>query len=110
MEDILTSYERSSVTIDFQGSSLNMDTFKERVQEVVPLLQALLKADTALSVLSNEELSERGIGFRAIDMICQATIQSAVVQAELLHDIADGSASIADHGFPEFVDGKNLDV
>lgn len=110
MQGIVTSHEGSRVTIDFGSSGLNCETLRERVDEVVPLLHALLYADGVLSELPTEDLSERMIGYLAMDMVCQAAIQRAIAQAAVLREIADGSASIADHGFPEFEGGMPTDV
>lgn len=110
MQGVSTSVQGACLTIDFSGSGLNLETLQERASEVLPLLHALLSADTVLSRLDVDTLEKRGRGFLAIDMMCQGAIHEACGQAELLMDIATGTASVAHHGFPEFADGRSLDV
>lgn len=100
----------SRVVIDFARTGLNVETLMDRAQEVLPLLYALMLADDTWLKLTGDDLAARERGCLAMNMICQGATQSATNCAELLMAIADGSETIADHGFPEFEDGQSLDV
>lgn len=110
MKDVDVEVAGSRLAIDFGRTGLNVETLEERVQQVLPLLHALLSADDAWLKLSGEDLASRARGCMAINMKCQAATQLATKRAELLLAIADGSESIADYGFPEFEGGQSLDV
>ncbi|PKQ10556.1 MAG: hypothetical protein CVT70_19005 [Alphaproteobacteria bacterium HGW-Alphaproteobacteria-1] len=110
MRDIDMEVTDARVIIDFARTGLTTETLVARVREVLPLLCALLSADDAFFKLSEDELAVRERGYLAINMMCQGATQKATSWAELLQAIADGSESIADHGFPEFEGGQSLDV
>lgn len=110
MQGISTSINGPQLTVDFSEAKLDLSSLGERIEEILPLLYALLAADTALSTLNGDEVETRGRGFLAIDAMCQVAIWNAQEKAELLREIAKGEASIANHGFPEFAEGRSVDV
>lgn len=110
MQDINIEVAEDRVIIHLGEAGLNNQSIVQRVDEILPLLRALLSADDAFVKLSEEEFFERDRGCMAVNMRCQFSIQEATRQAELLKAIADGSESISDHGFPEFEGDQTLDV
>ncbi|MGB0843301.1 MAG: hypothetical protein ACPGVN_00990 [Alphaproteobacteria bacterium] len=98
------------LTIDLSATGLDLSNLSERAELLVPLLYALLAADTQLAACTASERQAVLRGFMAKDLSCQMTIYTAVTQANLLRDIAAGDEHIADHGFPEFSDGQSIDV
>lgn len=110
MQEINIEVAEDRLVIHLGQIGLNNKSLMQRVDEVLPLLRALVSADHASEKLSEEEFFERGRGCMAISMRCQFLIQEATRQAELLRKIADGSETISDHGFPEFDGGPIIDV
>ena len=110
MKDVDLEVAGSRVAIDFGRTGLNTETLEQRAREILPLLLAMVSADDAWLRLTGRELTARERGCLAMNMMCQSATQSATKRAELLQAIADGSESIADHGFPEFADGQFLNV
>ena len=110
MQNVDMEVSGSRVIIDFTRTGMNMETLMERVQEVLPLLYALLSADDTWLKLAGDDLVARERGCLAMNMMCQGATQSATKRAELLREIAGGSKSISDHGFPEFEEGQSLYV
>jgi len=100
----------SRVTINFACVSQSPETLVERINDILPLLQALLSADEAWLGISDDEYAARARGWLAIDMMCKMDIQAATQRAKLLKSIADGAETIGDHGFPEFEDGESFNV
>jgi hypothetical protein len=109
MPDVDLEVSGKRVVIDFRRLAPGSEALAERVRDVLPVLIALVSADSAWRSLTEEERRLRANARSAIDMKTQATLLFAQAQAELLVAIIDGSESIADHGFPEFLDGQSQD-
>lgn len=110
MRGVAVEVVGSRVVLDFSGTDLCVETLTERTHEILPLLYALMLADSCWLKLSDDELDTRGRGCAAINMMCQQATINATKMADLLRAIADGSETIADHGFPEFGGVSALDV
>lgn len=110
MEDVYVEVAGTRVTIDFASLCLNTETLTERVSEILPLLKALIYADDAWLNLSGVELATRERACIAMDMMCQEATQSATNRAKLLEAVANGSESIANHGFRDLDFGQDLSV
>jgi len=110
MQNVDLEVAGSRVTIDFARTGLSVETLGDRAREVLPLLHALIAADDTWLKLTGDNLAARERGCLAMNMMCQGATLSATKRAELLRAIADGSESIADHGFPEFEGRQSLDV
>lgn len=97
------------VVIDLGHLATDSEAFFERVQDVLPILVALVSADGAWQGLTHEDRHRRAPASMAMEMKSQAALLAAKVQAELQVAIIEGRQFIADHGFPEFQDGRSLD-
>lgn len=109
MQEIDLRVVGTSVVIDFGALATGVE-LEERTREVLPVLSGLLAADAAWLALTEHERDLRAYARAAIDLTLQAALAAAAARTELLIAIIDGSASVADHGFPEFADGRCDDV
>jgi hypothetical protein len=110
MQDISVSVVEGRVHLDCSGFGLEDEVIYDELMVLVPLLERLLTADRTRDLLDDDVVADRLRGILAQDMVVQASVTAAVRQANLLIDIAAGKASIRDHGFPEFQDGREIDV
>jgi hypothetical protein len=90
------------LTLDFYAVGLDEATVSDLAEEFIPILEARSRALLAFEQLEGSELAKRQSGILAQNMICQASMNAALGQYELLEQIILGEAKIADHGFPEF--------
>lgn len=104
MVEISLRIEGTKAVLDCGLITLTPGQIEERVRQITHLLERLLEADIALMSLSDPMAESRMRGIAAQNMMMDAAISSATVRAELLKDIISGRESIANHGFPEFVD------
>lgn len=109
MQEIDLKVVGTSVVIDFGALAPAVD-FEERTREILPILSGLLAADTAWLALTERERDLRVCARAAFELTLQAALAATAARAELLKAIVDGSALAADHGFPEFADGRCDDV
>jgi len=110
MQGVSVDVIDGSVQLDCREFALDDVVISEQIQTLVPLLERLLSADCARNLLSDDVFQRRFRAIAARDMILQASLAATIRNAEVLIDIITGSASIADHGFPEFQDDHDIDV
>lgn len=102
-KEVELSVSGSIVNINLGDIARDVDV-EGRVKEVLPLLVSLLRADRAWLSLTEQEQISRFRARAAADLGVQAVLSIALARANVLGAIIDGSESIADHGFPEFLD------
>jgi hypothetical protein len=88
--------------LDFHAAGIGEAVVSDLAEEFIPILEARLRALLAFEQLESSELAKRQSGILAQNMICQASVNAALGQYELLAQIILGEEKIADHGFPEF--------
>jgi hypothetical protein len=110
MQGISVSIVSGLAQLDCRVFNLSDDAIADIIGSVTQLLSHLLLAEQAKALLADPVLQVRLTGIAAQDMVVQASILHAVYQAQVLHNIATGHSSIADHGFPEFRGETAIDV
>lgn len=90
------------LTVQTENDVVEADMLAERVEEIAPLLEALLRADSLWEDLDVRDQQKRHAAFLAMRMKCEAAIAAAVQRAELLCSIISGDERIGEYGFPEF--------
>lgn len=110
MQDVDLKVIGPRVTLDFGRTKLNSNSLEERSRELLPLLFSLVSADSAWANRSVDEQDRYHQAYNAQNMVYQAALYATMQRAGLLIAIADGSESIADHGFPEFQENREFDV
>jgi hypothetical protein len=88
--------------LDFHAAGIDEAIVSELAEEFIPILDARSRAIVAFEQLESSELEKRQSGIFAQNMICQASMNAALRQYELLAQVILGEEKIADHGFPEF--------
>lgn len=90
--------------------SLNISNFdtgaanlvRERLGEIETMLREILSFDEVVAQLSESDLVRLQPAVAAMDLKYQTIVNAATHQARSANNVADGSESISDHGFPEF--------
>lgn len=98
------SVGKDRIEFRFSGIAANANEvdLKARAEAVLPLLQSLLAADGVFNAASPADQQDRMQGYLALNMRCQALIESARREADKLQALADGTAQPGELGFPEF--------
>lgn len=91
------------ISLNISGvEAVNVDFMRERLTEVEAILREILAFDDAVTQLSDTDHSRLQSALAAIDLKYQMILHAAAEQACIGKNIAEGSASVSDHGFPEF--------
>lgn len=91
------------VSLSIRGFDLiSKELASERLSEIEQLLSAVLSFDAAVSALSDEDLRARNSACAAMDLKYQVYVGALNEHLKTAKRIAEGSADIADYGFPEF--------
>ena len=106
MQNIEVEIEGSCIRIDLGEAELDSECLEGRVREILPFLSNLLSADGVWNALSDREQESRFAAYNAQNLICMASLHSAIRHSELLIAVTNGTESIGDHGFPEFASGS----
>jgi hypothetical protein len=101
-KQIYVSQEGYVVHLDFRELKGSSAKIKSRVEEIIPILQAIVIADTAWSKLSEKRTQELFLPLVARDLMYQAFLVQAMGEAELIADVASGRKPRSVLGFPEF--------
>jgi hypothetical protein len=110
MRNILVSVFDRRVQLDCSDFDLDDDVIVDSVSAVTELLTQILRAARSKALLTDATLEGRIAGIAAQDMIVQASILQALLQARILEEITLGRSSISDYGFPEFQETNTFDV
>lgn len=110
MQKITASFKRGKVEISLPTASLPLEELQSRVNQLLPVLAAILEADTICDQLDAQTASKRHTAIAARDLIYQYKVYEASEAARLIGRIASGEESIANHGFPEFGSDETIGV
>jgi hypothetical protein len=92
----------SSVTINLEAFNLSRDSIIERLEEIVPVLEAILSADSVRMTLTSATWRRLQVAITTQDLLYQGKLYEALAAARLLSDLQLEKENIGDHGFPEF--------
>jgi len=102
-KNIGLSQEAKKFILNFQEFDLDILQIRDRISEIIPILEKIVVADIARDEVPEDRFLELLPGILARDMLYQASLINAARNAELVRDVAMGRRSIADLGFPDLV-------
>lgn len=111
MINIRPEVSNNSISLEFRDLDLvlHMEAILVALEEVVPLLSKLIEAELTWAQLSDEEQVKRLHGHLAMGLSVQGYIALAVEKSNIQKEFLLGNTGLSDIGFPEFIQGSNLD-
>jgi hypothetical protein len=108
-EALRVSVRDSVVVLDFSEFSVDHDVLFERVSEIAPVIEHVVRADVARLGMDDEEHARLLPLVLAGDLTYQAHLHAAKIAANRIIDILAGRLTGAQMGYPEFESPHDLD-
>lgn len=95
--------ENNSISLTISNFEVERaELVKERLMEIEVILGEILQFDEEISQLPQAKFLTLQSALAAMDLKYQAVLHAAKLNACAAKNVANGTESISDHGFPEF--------